>query len=165
MMVFIIIIFVVIVVIIIVSPSPSLSAPPQLLLLPRPCRAPALFLASSCTFLAPRQFLPSSCPLSSLLCFTILSSAPALILPYSSPAPASARFLLCSWPTPTLLPACSWSCQVQFGSLHHHQHLTTFFGTARAAFHGTYSMVILNMPPLQQYNFYSNHTINTIKKS
>ena len=96
-----IIIVVVIVVIIIVSPSLSLSAPPQLLLLPRPCRTPALLLASS--YPAPPQFLPSSCPLSSLLCFTILSSAPALLLPCFCPAPA----LLLVLPTPVWQPLSS----------------------------------------------------------
>ena len=32
-------------------------------------------------------------------------------------------------------------CAPQFGSLHHHQHLTTFFGTARTAFYGTYTYI------------------------
>ena len=41
---------------------------------------------------------------------------------------------------PALLLPC-WSCPPQFGNLHHHhQHFTTFFGTARAAFYGTMYM-------------------------
>ena len=210
------------------SPAPSSlrlcfhPASSQLL----PCRTPALHNPSSypatsqllpCAFLAPTQFLPSSTPLSALLCSTLLSSAPALFLPYSSLAPVTALLLLCYYPAPSqlhllschtpalllpnsypapsqllpssssataqllpsscllsihlcstklsfcpvpalLLPcscfysalalilahsypssACSWFwfCQVQFGSLHHHQHLTTFFGTAIAAFYGS----------------------------
>merc|ERR1719431_128174 len=66
------------------SPAPA-SAPP----LPYSCLAPCKLL--SCTFLVSPQFLPSSCPLSSLLCFTILSSAPALFLPYSHSAPGPAH--------------------------------------------------------------------------
>ena len=58
------------------SPAPA-SAPP----LPYSCPAPCKLL--SCTFLAPPQFLPSSCPLSARSCFTLLSSAPAPLLPCS----------------------------------------------------------------------------------
>ena len=47
--------------------------------------------------IAPPQFLPSSCPLSALLCFTLLSSAPALFLP-------------CSCFSPTLALLQPWSC-------------------------------------------------------
>ena len=95
------------------SPAPASALP-----LPYSCPAPFKLLSS--TFLAPPQFLPSS-PLSALFCFTQL-----MLQPRSCFAPAL--------PLP-----CSWSCQHQFGSLHHlhHQHLTTFFGTARAAFYGT----------------------------
>merc|ERR1712240_884644 len=90
MMVFII----VIVVIIIVSPSLSLLLPSSCF-----CPTPAVLLPCSlqtpilhkCTCLASPQFLPSSCPLSSLLCFTIFSSAPALYLPCSCPAPSPAH--------------------------------------------------------------------------
>ena len=113
------------------SPAPASAQP-----LPYSCPAPFKLLSG--TFLAPPQFLPSSCPLSALLCFTLLSSAPALFLPCSCPAHASALFLLCSWPAPALLQPCSWCCPHQFGSLHHCQHFTTFFGTARAAFYGTF---------------------------
>merc|ERR1711989_192880 len=66
------------------SPAPA-SAPPL------PCSCPVPCKLLSCTFLAPPQFLPSSCPLSSLPCFTILSSAPALFLPCSCPAPGPAH--------------------------------------------------------------------------
>ena len=69
-----------------------------------------------------------------------LITATLLHSPYFCPAPALPypTFVL---PGPALGPAllhpCSSSCPPQFGSLHYHQHLTTFFGTARAAFHGT----------------------------
>ena len=98
--------------------------------LPLRYSCPAHFKLLSGTFLAPPQFLPSSCPLSALFCFTLLSSAPALFLPCSCPAHASAPLLLCSSPAPALLLPCSWSCSPQFGSLHHHQYFITFFGTA-----------------------------------
>ena len=78
--------------------SSSFLAPPPV---------PAQLLPGSAllgTSLAPHQFLPSSCPLSALLCFTLISSAPALLLPcscfspdlallqpYSCPAPAPAH--------------------------------------------------------------------------
>lgn len=63
----------------------SYPTPPQLAsALLYSCPAPFKLLSS--TFLAPPQFLPSSCPLSALLCFTLLSSAPALFLPCSCPA-------------------------------------------------------------------------------
>ena len=85
------------------SPAPfmlllcSYSTPSRLQLLPCPCRTLALLLPYYCpahfkllsgTFLAPPQVLPSSCPLSALFCFTLLSSATALFLPCSCPAPA-----------------------------------------------------------------------------
>ena len=69
-------------------------------------RTPTLLLQSS--YPAPSQLLPSSCPLSALLYSTQLSSCPV----------------------PALLLTCSCFCPA---SLHHH--LTTFFGTARAAFY------------------------------
>ena len=50
--------------------------------------------------------------------------------------PAQVTLLPRSCFAPALLPPCSWSCPPQFGSLHPHQHLTTFFGTARAGFYG-----------------------------
>ena len=75
---------------------------------PLPYSCPASFKLLSCTFLAPPQLLPSSCPLSALLYSTQLSSCPV----------------------PALLLSCSCFCPA---SLHHH--LTTFFGTARAAFY------------------------------
>ena len=96
------------------SPAPSSlrlcfhPASSQLL----PCRTPALHNPSSypatsqllpCAFLAPAQLLPSSTPLSALLCSTLLSSAPALFLPYSSPAPATTLLLLCYYPAPSQL--------------------------------------------------------------
>ena len=78
------------------SPAPASAQP-----LPYSC--PASFKLLSGTFLAPPQFLPSSCPLSALLCFTLLCSAPALFLPCSCPDHASAPLLLCSSPAPALL--------------------------------------------------------------
>ena len=103
--------------------SPSLA--PALLLLP-PCSCPAyvraLLLPSSCPAL-------STSPTPALLLPTCYYPAPALLLPYRAsalPGPA---------PGPTLLIPCSCSCPPQFGSLHHHQDLMTFFGTARAAFY------------------------------
>ena len=96
------------------SPAPSslrlCSHPASSQLLP--CRTPALHNPSSCpatsqllpcVFLAPTQFLPSSTPLSALLCSTLLSSAPALFLPYSSLAPVTALLLLCYYPAPSQL--------------------------------------------------------------
>ena len=126
------------------SPAPfmlllcSYSTPPQLQLLPCPCCTPALLLSSSNP--AHSKLLPSPCsapalflPYSALLCL-------ALLLPCSYPAPALLMLLPRSCFAPALLLPCSWSCQPQFGSLHHHhQHLMTFFGTARAAFCGTSS--------------------------
>ena len=61
-------------------------APASALPLLYSCPAPFKFLSR--TFLAPPLFLPSSCPLSALFCFTLLSSAPALFLPSSCPANA-----------------------------------------------------------------------------
>ena len=112
------------------SPAPA-SAPP----LPFSCPAP--FKVLSGTFLAPPQFLPRSCPLYALLCITLLSYAPTLFLPYSCPAPALLMLQFRSYFALALLLPCSWFCPPQLGSLHHcHQHLTTFFGTATAAFYG-----------------------------
>ena len=70
------------------SPAPASAQP-----LPYSC--PASFKLLSSTFLAPPQFLPSS-PLSALLCFTLLSSAPALFLLSSCRAPTLLLLLLCS---------------------------------------------------------------------
>ena len=87
----------------------SYSTPSRLQLLPCPCRTLALLLPYYCpahfkllsgTFLAPPQVLPSSCPLSALFCFTLLSSATALFLPCSCPAHTSTPLLLCSSPAP-----------------------------------------------------------------
>ena len=85
--------------------SPALFLAPALLLpyfspapasaLPLPYSCPAPFKLLSSTFLAPPQFLPSS-PLSALFCPvlpSLLSSAPALFLPCSCPAHASALLL------------------------------------------------------------------------
>ena len=83
--------------------APTLLLPSQAFALLLPYSYPAPFKLLSGTFLAPPQFLPSSCPLSALLCFTLLSSAPALFLPCSCPAHASAPLLLCSSPAPALL--------------------------------------------------------------
>ena len=61
-----------------------------------------------------------------------------LLLPCACLAPG--LLLACSQPAPGLLMV--WSCPAPgpaFGSLHHHQHFTTFttfFGTVRAAFYG-----------------------------
>ena len=110
----------------------SSPAPASDLLLPYSCPAPIKLL--SCTFLALSQFLPSSFPLYAHLCFSLFSSTPALFLPSSCPAPASALLLLSSWPAPGLLLPCS--CPPQFGSLHNHKRLTTFFGIVRATFYG-----------------------------
>ena len=96
------------------SPAPASTLP-----LLYSCPAPFKLLSS--TFLAPPQFLPSSCPLSALLCFTLRSSAPALFLPYSCFSPELAVLKL-------------YSCQPQFHH-HHHQHLMNFFGKARVAFY------------------------------
>ena len=74
--------------------------------------------------------------------------APALLLLYSSLAPASALSYSCPTPAlillqphycfaPALLLPCSRSYHSQFGSFHHHHHLITFFGTVRVAFYGT----------------------------
>ena len=77
------------------------SSPAPASALPLPYSCPAPFKLLSGTFLAPPQFLPSSCPLSALFCFTLLSSAPALFLPCSCPAHTAAPLFLC--PTPALL--------------------------------------------------------------
>ena len=86
----------------------SYSTPSRLQLLPCPCRTLALLLPYYCpahfkllsgTFLAPPQVLPSSCPLSALFCFTLLSSAPALLLP--CPSHASTLLLLCFCAAPS----------------------------------------------------------------
>ena len=63
-----------------------------------PCYSPAPSLLRLCSHPASSQLLPSSSPLSALLCSTLLSSAPALFLPYSSPDPATALLLLCYYP-------------------------------------------------------------------
>merc|ERR1719431_968712 len=70
----------------------------------------------------------------------------------SSPAPASAPPLPYSCLAPCKLLSCTFlvspqflpsSCPPQFGRLHHHhQHLMTFFGTARAAFYGIASYLV-----------------------
>ncbi len=109
------------------SPAPASS-------LPLPYFRPAPCKLLSCTFLAPPQFLPSSCPLSALLCFTLLSSTPALFLPCSCPAHASAPLLLCSCPAPALLlvlPTLVWQLSSSSSSSAPYD----FFGTARAAFY------------------------------
>ena len=95
------------------------------------CRFPALLLPRSypalsqrlpSSYLAPALFLPRS----AILCLTLLlpcsCSALAGLLPYSCFCSAHA-FL---WRASTMLLNSSWSCQPQFGSFHHHQHLTTF---------------------------------------
>ena len=116
---------------------------PTLLLLSCSCSAPTLLLPGSsfcpspavllpCSFQAPIQHIPCSSPVPAQFpsfCPVLLYSAqlcscpvPALLL---SPA------LLMLQPRSCFVPAlplpCSWSCPPQFGSLHHHQHLTTFF--------------------------------------
>ena len=91
-------------------PAPALllpwyfPAPASALPLPYSHPAPSKLLP--CTFLAPAQHLPSSCRF----------FLPTLLYPGQ----------LCSCP-PALLLSWSWSCPPQFGSLHHHQHRTTFF--------------------------------------
>ena len=65
--------------------------------------------------MAPPQFLPSSCPLSALLCFTLLCSAPVLLLPCSFKA--SIRHIPISCPVPAQLlpsfcPALLYSAQL-----------------------------------------------------
>ena len=72
------------------------NAPALLFLLPCSCIAPGLLL--TCSWPAHGLLLPSSCPLSSLICFTLLSSAPALLLP--CPSHASTPLLLCFCPAP-----------------------------------------------------------------
>ena len=100
------------------SPAPASAQP-----LPYSC--PASFKLLSGTFLAPPQILPCS----ALLCS-------ALLLPCSCPAPALLMLQPNSCFAPALLLPC-WSYPPQLGNLHHHhQHLMTFFGTARAAFYG-----------------------------
>ena len=62
------------------------------------------------------------------------ANAPALLLLIPCSCIAPGLLLACSHPAPGLLMV--YSCPPQFGSLHHHhQHITTFFGTARAAFY------------------------------
>ena len=129
-----------------IFPSPTAL----LLLLPCSYPAPALVFLSllHCSFpaLAPAH-APALTPASDLLLpcsFPYSCSVPAyLLLPYSCPVPISALLLPCpasALPGPALGPAlllpCSSSCPPQFGSLHHQHYLTTFFGTARAAFYG-----------------------------
>ena len=80
--------------------------------------------------------------------------APALLLLYSSLAPASALSYSCPTPAlillqphycfaPALLLPCSRSYHSQFGSFHHHHHLITFFGTVRAAFYGIIMFLLI----------------------
>ena len=82
--------------------SPALlllcSSPASASALPRPYSCPAPFKLLSGKFIAPPQFLPSSCP---LFCPVLLYSA--LLLPCSCPAHVSAPLLLSSSPAPTLL--------------------------------------------------------------
>ena len=66
----------------------------------------------------------------------IINAPDRLLLLFSCLAPG--LLLACSWPAPGLLLPRSWSCPPQFGCLYHHQHLTTFFDTARAAFYGSF---------------------------
>ena len=105
------------------------------------CPAPAVLLP--CSFQVPIPHIPSSSPVPAQLlpafCPVLLYSAQLCSCPV--PALLLSPTLLMLQPrscfAPALLLPCSWSCQPQFGSLHHHhQHLTTFFGTARAAFYG-----------------------------
>ena len=84
------------------APAPTLLLPgssfcPALLY---SCPAPFKFLSR--TFLAPPLFLPSSCPLSALLCSALLLPC-SCTAPKSCPAHASAPLLLCSSPAPALL--------------------------------------------------------------
>ena len=79
------------------------SSPAPAFALPLPYSCTALFKLLSGRLLAPPQFLPCSCPLSALLCSTLLSSVPALFLPCSCPAHTSAPLLLCSSSAPALL--------------------------------------------------------------
>ena len=105
-------------------PSSSFCPAPAVLL-PRSFQAPIQHISSSSP--VPTQLLPSFCP--ALFCS-------ALLLPYSCPAPALLLLQLRSCFASAILLPC-WSCPPQLGSLHHHhQHLTTFFGTARPAFYG-----------------------------
>ena len=78
----------------------SYPAPSQLQLLPCPCCTIALLHPSS--YRAPSQLLPIPSLLSALLCSTLLSSGPALLLPGSYFFPALAFLLACSCPTPAL---------------------------------------------------------------
>ena len=102
--------------------SPASSLP-----FPAPASAPSKLPAS--TLPHPSQLLPSSFPLSALLFSSQLCSYPihALLL-----------FLPCSCFAPGLLLAYSWSCLPQFGSLHHHQHLTTYVHRCRC--------IVLSLP-------------------
>ena len=119
-------------------------APAPTLLLPGSsfCPAPAVLLP--CSFQVPIPHIPSSSPVPAQLlpafCPVLLYSAQLCSCPV--PALLLSPTLLMLQPrscfAPALLLPCSWSCQPQFGSLHHHhQHLTTFFGTARAAFYAS----------------------------
>ena len=65
------------------------------------------------------------------------ANAPVLLLLIPCSCMAPGLLLACSHPAPGLLLPWSWSCPPQFGSLHHHQHFTTFISAARAAFYGT----------------------------
>ena len=77
-------------------------------------------------------------PLPTLLPLPSSFPAPALLLPtYSYPTPAQFLLLPCSCPA-QLLPFLTLLLVQLLGSLHHHQHLTTFFGTAIAAFYGNF---------------------------
>ena len=69
--------------------------------LPLPFSCPAPFKLLSRGFLAPPQFLSSSCPLSAQICFTLLSSTPALFLPCC--CPALDLLLPYSWPNASLI--------------------------------------------------------------
>ena len=63
------------------------------------------------------------------------ANAPVLLLLIPCSCMAPGLLLACSNTAPGLLLTYSWSCPAQFGSLHHHQHLTTFFGKAIAVFY------------------------------
>ena len=64
------------------------------------------------------------------------ANAAALLLLLPCSCIALSLVLVCSQHAPGLLMVCSWSWPPQFGSLHHQQHFTTFFGTAKATFYG-----------------------------
>ena len=103
-----------------------------------PVQVPIPHISSSSP--VPAQLLPAFCPV--LLYSAELCSCPvpALLL---SPTLLMLQPRSCF--APALLLPCSWSCQPQFGSLHHHhQHLTPF-SARRAppfmAFYGFFSLV------------------------